>query len=166
MLAAARLEAVEAELAHTRRAAAELAHARRAAAEQLAQAKESVAAAQVAIAEAGGHASLIAMLRHGTPGGKEAAAGALRNLINHANNQSAIAQVGGLEPLIALLRDSTPGAKGAAAGALRNLAVSNACDHPNKGADGTPAAKKKAKLALATLTLKGNIQAEAQRLGY
>ncbi|KAH8080412.1 serine/threonine kinase [Aureococcus anophagefferens] len=66
------------------------------------------------------------LLRTGTDGAKENAAGALRNLAVNADNQVAIAKAGAADPLVALLRTGTDGAKENAAAALKILAFQNA----------------------------------------
>ena len=76
----------------------------------------------MAIAAAGGIAPLVALVTNGTPGAREEAAGALKNLAcgNYAN-KVAIAAAGGIAPLVALVTNGTPGAREEAAGALKNV---------------------------------------------
>ncbi|KAH8082083.1 serine/threonine kinase [Aureococcus anophagefferens] len=83
-------------------------------------------------AEAGAAASrgdfgpLVDLLRTGTDGAKEWAAGALWNLALNADNRVAIAKAGAVDPLVDLLRTGTDGAKERAAGALWSWAGQNA----------------------------------------
>ena len=67
-------------------------------------------------------AANIELVRSGTDGQKEQAAGALANLALNTDNQAAIARAGGIEPLVALVRSGTDGQKEQAAGALWSLA--------------------------------------------
>ena len=81
----------------------------------------------MAIAQAGGIAPLVVLVRDGTDGQKVQAAAALGELaFNNAENQVAIAQAGGITPLVALVRDGTDEQKVEAAGALGELASNNA----------------------------------------
>ena len=88
---------------------------------------------QVAIAQAGGVAPLVALVRDGTSAQKTAAAGALRNLAANADNQLAISQAGGIKPLLALARDGTDEQRALAAAAL------DAYEGRLLNKDGTPA---------------------------
>ena len=64
------------------------------------------------------------LLKSGTDGQKEQAAGALRNLaVMNDKNQEKIAQAGAIAPLVTLVQSGTDGQKENAAGALANLAV-------------------------------------------
>ena len=80
-----------------------------------------------AAASRGDFGLLVDLLRAGTDGAKEQAAGALRSLaFQNADNKVAIVKAGAADPLVDLLRTGTDGAKLQAAGALRSLAWQNA----------------------------------------
>ena len=78
----------------------------------------------MAIAEAGGIAPLVELVR----GGSEAPRRRRRGRCMAANdaNEVAIAEAGGIAPLVELVRGGSEDAKEHAAGALRNLAVNDA----------------------------------------
>jgi hypothetical protein len=70
-----------------------------------------------AIARAGGISPLVMLLRHGSPAGKEAAAGALLELAFDDDNKVLIASAGGIGPLLQLLESGDEMAMETAAGA-------------------------------------------------
>ena len=79
-------------------------------------------AAEDAAASRGDFGPLVALLRTGSDGAKEKAAGALANLARgNADNKIAIAKAGAMDPLVALLRTGTDGNKNHAAYALKSL---------------------------------------------
>ena len=66
----------------------------------------------------------MALVKDGTSGAREIAAGALQCLAwNNTATSEAIAAAGGIAPLVALAKDGTPGARDNAAVGLANLAV-------------------------------------------
>jgi len=88
-------------------------------------------AAKEAVAATGGIEALVALLRNGSPEGKQAAATALGHLADeHEGRKESIAAAGGSEALVALVRDGTPDGKWAAADALGYLAL----DHHKRSA--------------------------------
>ncbi|KAH8055668.1 serine/threonine kinase [Aureococcus anophagefferens] len=112
--------------------------------------------------KAGAADPLVALLRTGTDGAKEEAAGALWGLTTNDDNELAIVKAGAVDPLVALLRTGTDGAKEAAAGALWGLALNadNKIAIAKAGAadplvallrTGTDGAKEQAAAALANL---------------
>ena len=67
---------------------------------------------------------LVSLLRDGSAGGKEQAAGALTNVACDSNERrDAVVSAGALGPLVSLLRDGSAVGKEQAAGALRNVAA-------------------------------------------
>ena len=84
------------------------------------------AANKVAIAEAGGIALLVDILRDGSADTKWQAAWTLRSLAyTNAANRVLITEAGGVPPLVELLRDRNAAAKNAATWALESLAWNN-----------------------------------------
>ena len=83
---------------------------------------------RVLIAEAGGIAPLVELLRDGSADAKRQATRALRNLACNATNQVLIAEADGIPPLVELLRDGSANAKMEAAHALLYLAHNNAAN--------------------------------------
>ena len=81
---------------------------------------------RVAIANAGGIAPLVELLRDGSAEAKAQAAEALAVLMFNVDNRALIAEAGGIPLLVELLRDGTVGAKWSAAFALGKLAYDNA----------------------------------------
>ena len=82
---------------------------------------------QTAVADAGGIAPFVALLKgEGAESAKEAAASALWSFSSrHPPNQKAIAEAGGLAPLVALLGMGKPETQTKAAGALAAIALDN-----------------------------------------
>jgi len=78
------------------------------------------------LAEAGGIAPLVEVVRLGSEGAKYYAAKALRNLSDNDDTAVAIAEAGAIAPLVELLSLGSEGAKAHAAGALRNLSYNDA----------------------------------------
>jgi len=130
--------------------------------------------ALASIAAAGGPAALVQLLKAGDVKGQTNAAGALRNLAKHPENQRAIMDHGGGAALVALLGSSEARAQNQAGGALRNLTVGNP-ENARAIAAGPPSAlgplvgvlrsggvkaKEQAAAALCNLTL-SNPQAQA-----
>ena len=76
------------------------------------------------IVRAGAIEPLVAMLRGGSAGAQEQAAGALSRLADNTDNGVAIAQAGAIEPLVALLKSGSEGGQEAAAAALCHLVES------------------------------------------
>ena len=81
---------------------------------------------RVAIANAGGIAPLVELLRDGSAEAKAQAAEALAVLMFNVDNRALIAEAGGIPLLVELLRDGGPHGKQEAAAALRILSRNNA----------------------------------------
>ncbi|KAH8098909.1 hypothetical protein JL720_1879 [Aureococcus anophagefferens] len=80
---------------------------------------------KVAIAEAGGIAPLVELLRDGSAWAKQLAVQVLWSLAYVENNTVLIAEAGAIPPLVELFRNGPGNAKPTAAWALRNLAYTN-----------------------------------------
>ena len=102
--------------------------AQTAAARALRRLANSDAASRVRIAEAGGIAPLVELVRDGSANAKLWAAWALGNLACNAANTALIAEADGVARLLELLRDGSADTKWSAAYALGNLARNNAAN--------------------------------------